>query len=772
MGTGAVAGYLDAPQTVRKRLYPDGTVVMIDPHRQGTFKGRKRDGASADEAPLPNELHFGVVIGACGAMTDGGTTMNNYEYTVMVEDNYTECSEEQFLQPLFLQSQPPSPEDMPWVSGMTREVAVWVETHGDLKFAAYLVSRSHDKFYEVKFVADGTVLRGVPRSDLFEPDQDTIRGDSPQSRAPDALWLLDRKIQANIDADPVWSFPLRIRRAKEELTKHHKCRCCTCPRCQTTNPFDKDHRCRPIRGPFTGKGDHDSEDFPSHPCPLPELTVDGKFVDMWGKYAGKIKFAPTYKIGPGYPRNDAWVESIDVAEPLYFQAALPVYAGLICLGMFKGKPEWVRASDVALVGIALYVNGELHPGFTDPPMEKLGLQKYGHEACRFIPGCVSTYMVDAAWVGATFCLSPTDNDYEVRDDIYNIKAYHHLINAAARKPHDFQAGPREINVEVHLVLSTNYLANVRKVCSGTIRVLYQDKGLAIARERLAHIEKERLSSHAAMYPKRPQKPLSEDTHEQFLERKMEAEKAAERENARTGAQQAPQKQLALGAPPQQKTLAPPQPPQPSQPPQKKLMPIPPALPPPMDSAPAPPGTMPSADFAAAGTRGSRTGDSLGEPGVASRSSYGTAPVSRQPPKVQDLTRNGVGGSPPRASSQASGPPAHGFKPPPPREERITGPFGGRPGRGEFAGSSPGQPPAPPAGPRDGGPFGAGSRRKESPSFGSPDRGRSPPSRSQTRSPDAPNVRLASPPNLRGMASSPTATRPPVAKRALKPPGQR
>merc|ERR1711879_327252 len=102
----------------------------------------------------------------------------------------------------------------------------------------------------------------------------------------------------------------------------------------------------------------------------------------------------------GYPRFSDWVETIDATEPLYFHAALPVYAGLICLGRFQNSPEFIRASDVALIGIALYVNGELFPGFEDPPMDRLGPPKYGHECCNFIPGCVATYLGDCAWMGA------------------------------------------------------------------------------------------------------------------------------------------------------------------------------------------------------------------------------------------------------------------------------------------------------------------------------------------------------------------------------------
>jgi len=259
--------------------------------------------------------------------------------------------------------------------------------------------------------------------------------------------------------------------------------------------------------------------------------VDGAFVDTWGKYAGKIKFASTYKIGPSYPRMDAWIDNVDAGDPLYFHAALPVYSGLICLGMYKnpgepgqGQPEWIRASDVALVGIALYVNGELCTGvFTDPPLEKNGLQKYGHDSCHFIPGCASTYMADSAWVGGVFCLAPTDTDCELRDDVYTVMAYHQLLRDWAKRPRPTGMpafGPREIDVQVNLVLSTSYLANLRQVCAGSVRVTLSEKGLAMAYERLRDVQDRRLNSQAAHYPRRPRKALSEITFEEGVEQRI------------------------------------------------------------------------------------------------------------------------------------------------------------------------------------------------------------------------------------------------------------
>eukprot|EP00932_Pfiesteria_piscicida_P012360 SRR837773.2372.p2 GENE.SRR837773.2372~~SRR837773.2372.p2 ORF type:complete len:419 (-),score=78.01 SRR837773.2372:3-1238(-) len=287
----------------------------------------------------------------------------------------------------------------------------------------------------------------------------------------------------------------------------------------------------PLRGPFVGERAFDSEGYPAHPQPLEELRVDGAFVDTWGKYAGKVKFATTYKIGPAYPRMDAWVDTVDAGDPLYFHAALPVYSGMICLGMYKnpgeagpGHPEWVRATDVALVGIALYANGELFSGsFTEPPLEKNGLLQYGHDCCFFIPGCVSTYMADCAWMGGVFCLAPTDQDFEVRDDIYTIQAYQQLLRDWSRRPRDEGApafGPREIELQVNLVLSTSYLATLRQVCAGSVRVTLTERGLAMAYDRVRDVQERRLESPAALSPKRPRKALAEITFEDGAEQRL------------------------------------------------------------------------------------------------------------------------------------------------------------------------------------------------------------------------------------------------------------
>lgn len=468
-----------------QRRFKDGDFVMVDVKQTCTFmqKGWRDEENHRRLARL--ELQFGQVIGACATLQK-----NDFEYTIRVEKGCTECFEEEYLAHIFV-------PDMPFVHHGSREVAVWVEHHGDRKFAADLLRRGEDQLFEVRFVADGTVLKDVPMDHLSEPDEHTLRGASPGTLAPDPLWLLDRKIQANIDVR--WPMHLRVREVLKRLRK---------PR-----PANQ----APLCGPFTGKDLFDSEGFPAHPAPLPELAVGPTFVDTWGKFAGKVKFATTYKIGPSYPRNDAWVDRIDAGEPLYFHAALPVHAGLVCLGTFppvNGQPEWVRASDVALVGVAIYAQGDLCASFADPPLEPKGLQKFGHEACHFIPGCAATFKADCAWVGAVFCLAPSENDFEIRDDIYTIHAYHKILADWARRPHDRGGyGTRQLRLEVNLVLSTNYLANLRQVCSGSVRVNLTPNGLAVAEERLRHVQQVRIDSKEAMNPMRGRKVLSQsDTY--------------------------------------------------------------------------------------------------------------------------------------------------------------------------------------------------------------------------------------------------------------------
>ena len=44
--------------------------------------------------------------------------------------------------------------------------------------------------------------------------------------------------------------------------------------------------------------------YAAHPKPAEDLVVDGEFVDTWGKFASKVKFASTFKVGPAYPRME------------------------------------------------------------------------------------------------------------------------------------------------------------------------------------------------------------------------------------------------------------------------------------------------------------------------------------------------------------------------------------------------------------------------------------------------------------------------------------
>lgn len=517
---GAAAGINATPLPLHHKLGTDkygkphkGIFVMIDSSRtefcgqfEELYKPRVFRQWHGIPREYPGELRIGKITGVTQALE-----RNNFEYTVMVEDDVTECVEEQHLYPLRI-------EDLPYVNENSRYVAVEVETHGCKTYGANLIRRNADATYEVKFVSDGTLLDGVPIDCMHMPNEHTRTRFSPNSEAPDPLWMMDRKIQDNIDLR--WPIQFRI---KEALA-----------RVKTMRPASV----QPISGNFVGKGKADSEGFPAHPAPLPELSLNGVFVDTWAKFAGKIKFASTYQMGPCYPRFDAWIDCVDAGEPLYFHAALPVYAGLICTGYYSSmngvrQPEWVRASDVALIGVALYVNDELHQGFPDPPLDKLGMDKYGHESCHYIPGCVSTYMGDVAWVGGVFCLGPMDQDFELRDDVYNIEAYHHILRDQARRMHAEQSENREITITVNLVLSTNYLANLRQVCTGSIKVTLSNAGLHQAGVRMKDILENRLGSKQCLNPQRPRKVLSEMSHEYHLTEKHvfhknQAEAAADR----------------------------------------------------------------------------------------------------------------------------------------------------------------------------------------------------------------------------------------------------
>jgi len=181
----------------------------------------------------------------------------------------------------------------------------------------------------------------------------------------------------------------------------------------------------------------------------------------------------------------------------------------------------------------------------NPPLVSNGMEKLGHEACHFIPGCTSTYQVDCTWVGGVFCLAPTDSDMEVAEDINNIEAYHTILKEWGRRLAKEGNPNGMIKIEVDLLLSTDYLANVRQVCCGEIEVALSERGLAAAAKRL-HDVREKLNSREAQFPKRPQKgTLSALSAAEKLEQKrQEAAKAAESAVPRGGA-----KLVALPPPP-------------------------------------------------------------------------------------------------------------------------------------------------------------------------------------------------------------------------------
>ena len=48
-------------------------------------------------------------------------------------------------------------------------------------------------------------------------------------------------------------------------------------------------------------------------------------------------------------------------------------------------------------------------------------QEKGHVCVHHIPGTTATYEIDHSFVGGLFCLSPSEHDNEVLDDIPLIK---------------------------------------------------------------------------------------------------------------------------------------------------------------------------------------------------------------------------------------------------------------------------------------------------------------------------------------------------------------
>eukprot|EP00746_Dinoflagellata_sp_MGD_P006482 gnl/MRDRNA2_/MRDRNA2_112703_c0_seq1.p1 gnl/MRDRNA2_/MRDRNA2_112703_c0~~gnl/MRDRNA2_/MRDRNA2_112703_c0_seq1.p1 ORF type:complete len:576 (+),score=119.25 gnl/MRDRNA2_/MRDRNA2_112703_c0_seq1:108-1835(+) len=481
-----------------QRQYPDRMLVMVD--SKGDFE----------------EYFVGMIRSCCAAKEK-----NNFEYTISINDSNVICAEQQYVKPLRI-------PEFHWISSRRRDVAIRLETHGDIHFEAVILRKDKEGLFEVEFKADKSILDGVVSDHMLEPHEGSVKDQSPESTAPNPLWLLDRKMQAFIDQYILMS--KRIIDCLDTLKE---------PR----GPFTP-----PLRGPFTGREQQDSEGYPSHPCPMPELKIDADFVNAWSKVAGKVKFAGSFKMGPDYPRFDHWLDIADAGDPLYFYAALPVYAGLICLGTFslgdfKNEPEFIKANDVALLGVALYVNGELQTVMPNPPLVANAMEKLGHEACNFIPGCTSTYQVDCTWVGGVFCLAPSDSDMEVADDINNIETYHAILKEWSKRLAREGNANGSIKIEVDIVISTDYLANIRQVCCGEIEVVLSERGLAAAAKRLHDVKTNKVNSREAQFPKRPSKGvLSALTAAERLEiKKQEAAKAEA--HGRRGS-----KNLALPAP--------------------------------------------------------------------------------------------------------------------------------------------------------------------------------------------------------------------------------
>lgn len=465
-----------------QRQYPDRMLVMVD--SKGDF-----------------EEYFVGMIRSCCAAKD----RNNFEYTISINDSNVICAEQQYVKPLRI-------PEFHWISSRRRDVAIRLETHGDIHFEAVILRKDKEGLFEVEFKADKSILDGVVSDHMLEPHEGSVKDQSPESTAPNPLWLLDRKMQAFIDQ--------YVPMSKRIID-------CLATLGEPRGPFTP-----PLRGPFTGREQQDSEGYPSHPCPMPELKIDADFVNAWSKVAGKVKFSQSFKMGPDYPRFDHWLDINDAGDPLYFYAALPVYAGLISLGTFslgdfKNEPEFIKANDVALLGVALYVNGELQTVMPNPPLVTNGMEKLGHEACNFIPGCTSTYQVDCTWVGGVFCLAPSDSDMEVADDINNIETYHAILKDWSKRLAREGNANGSIKIEVDIVLSTDYLANIRQVCCGEIEIVLSERGLAAAAKRLHDVKTNKANSREAQFPKRPIKgALSALTQAEKLQiKKQEAAKA-------------------------------------------------------------------------------------------------------------------------------------------------------------------------------------------------------------------------------------------------------
>lgn len=467
------------------------------------------------------EYFVGMIRSCCAAKE-----RNNFEYTISINESNVVCAEQQYIRPLKI-------PEFHWITARRRDVAIRLETHGDIHFEAVILRKSRDGLFEVEFKADKSILDGVVSEHMLEPHEGSVKDQSPESTAPNPLWLLDRKMQAFIDQYYLMS--KRIGDCLEVLKV---------PR----GPFTP-----PLRGPFTGRDLVDSEGYTAHPCPMPELKIDAEFINAYSKVAGKVKFSNTYKMGPDYPRFDHWLDICDAGDALYFYGALPVYAGLVCLGNFsmgdfKDEPEFIKANDVGLVGVALYVNGELQTFMPNPPVVADAMEKLGHEACNFIPGCTSTYQIDCTWVGGAFCLAPTEQDMEVLDEIDNIEAYHSILKDWSKRLAREGNANGSIKLEVDIVISTDYLANVRQVCCGEIEIVLSERGLAAAAKRLHEIKTIKVNSKEAQFPKRAVKGvLSTLTREQKLVQKKQDAAKADSPTARPRAN-SNSKLLALPAP--------------------------------------------------------------------------------------------------------------------------------------------------------------------------------------------------------------------------------
>lgn len=460
--------------------YKKGQLVLYSPPNDFAVKTRKK------------EWYCGTIIDACP-----GSKHNQWLYSIRHDESVTEVCEEHLIVPFFLEGIP------------RREVAVVLPEFPAKVFLGMVMKIDAEGCVEVRFRDGSTetihpsrLLEDVEAQKILgkveqDPESMELFGDWTLGLSPTTEFveqpeaIIDKKVLKNIDMH----YPMKFR-IIDGLEK-----------VRSVDP--KDLELFPVTGVANPPGSFDSRGFPTYPSyPDEELEVDSQFMRRYQRHLGKVKFATTYEIGDEFPHFGHWKTEVDCKDSLYAYVCLPSYAGLINLGEFDGEQQFISFSDVGLLGVALRIDGEYVTQNENPPHQPVnrGTERVPlmRESMQYIPGCISTYVIEPTEVSFILTFAPSPGDFEVADDMYHIKLYHQIL----RGPQMALKG--SFDMEIVFYLATDYVTTVRPIAAGSVKVKCSSASQSKAVARLRHVRETRLPTQMGAAPTRARKYLAED----------------------------------------------------------------------------------------------------------------------------------------------------------------------------------------------------------------------------------------------------------------------